>query len=157
MLQPGTPAPDFTLPATGNQTITLSALRGRPIILYFYPKDNTPGCTTQAIAFRDHYDQFQAHGALILGLSRDTLASHERFRQKHQLPFDLISDPDEVACRAYDVLREKVRYGKVTRGIERSTFLIAPDGTLARIWRNVKVEGHIAQILAVLAAPSSSA
>lgn len=144
------PAPDFTLPATGNQTITLSALKGKPVVLYFYPRDNTPGCTNEAIAFRDLYDQFTALGAVILGLSRDSVASHEKFKAKFSLPFDLVSDPDEVACQAYDVMRNKTMYGKPVRGIERSTFLIDADGNIAAIWRKVKVDGHAEAVLAKL-------
>lgn len=144
------PAPDFTLPATGNQTITLSALKGKPVVLYFYPRDNTPGCTNEAIAFRDLYDQFTALGAVILGLSRDSVASHEKFKAKFSLPFDLASDPEEVACQAYDVMRNKTMYGKPVRGIERSTFLIDADGNIAAIWRKVKVDGHAEAVLAKL-------
>ncbi|WP_438438010.1 peroxiredoxin [Hydrogenophilus thermoluteolus] len=144
------PAPDFTLPATGNQTITLSALKGKPVVLYFYPRDNTPGCTNEAIAFRDLYDQFTALGAVILGLSRDSVASHEKFKAKFSLPFDLVSDPEEVACQAYDVMRNKTMYGKPVRGIERSTFLIDADGNIAAIWRKVKVDGHAEAVLAKL-------
>lgn len=144
------PAPDFTLPATGNQTITLSALKGKPVVLYFYPRDNTPGCTHEAIAFRDLYDQFTALGAVILGLSRDSVASHEKFKAKFSLPFDLVSDPEEVACQAYDVMRNKTMYGKPVRGIERSTFLIDADGNIAAIWRKVKVDGHAEAVLAKL-------
>lgn len=144
------PAPDFTLPATGNQTITLSALKGKPVVLYFYPRDNTPGCTNEAIAFRDLYDQFTALGAVIMGLSRDSVASHEKFKAKFSLPFDLVSDPEEVACQAYDVMRNKTMYGKPVRGIERSTFLIDADGNIAAIWRKVKVDGHAEAVLAKL-------
>ncbi|MBW7655826.1 peroxiredoxin [Hydrogenophilus thermoluteolus] len=144
------PAPDFTLPATGNQTITLSALKGKPVVLYFYPRDNTPGCTNEAIAFRDLYDQFTALGAVILGLSRDSVASHEKFKAKFSLPFDLVSDSEEVACQAYDVMRNKTMYGKPVRGIERSTFLIDADGNIAAIWRKVKVDGHAEAVLAKL-------
>ncbi|MFN4022141.1 MAG: peroxiredoxin [Hydrogenophilus thermoluteolus] len=144
------PAPDFTLQATGNQTITLSALKGKPVVLYFYPRDNTPGCTNEAIAFRDLYDQFTALGAVILGLSRDSVASHEKFKAKFSLPFDLVSDPEEVACQAYDVMRNKTMYGKPVRGIERSTFLIDADGNIAAIWRKVKVDGHAEAVLAKL-------
>ncbi|GAB6049404.1 peroxiredoxin [Hydrogenophilus islandicus] len=144
------PAPDFTLPATGNQTITLSALKGRPVVLYFYPRDNTPGCTNEAIAFRDHYAEFTQFGAVILGLSRDSVASHERFKEKFSLPFDLVSDPEELACAAYDVMRNKTMYGKPVRGIERSTFLIDANGHIAALWRKVKVEGHAEEVLEAL-------
>lgn len=146
------PAPDFTLPATGGQTITLSALRGHPVVLYFYPKDDTPGCTNEAIAFRDRFSEFQALGAVILGISRDALASHEKFKAKYRLPFDLVSDPEEVACQAYDVIKHKTMYGKPVRGIERSTFLIAPGGSVVALWRKVKVDGHAEAVLAQLRA-----
>jgi len=144
------PAPDFTLPATGNKTITLSALKGRPVVLYFYPRDNTPGCTNEAIAFRDHYAEFTQLGAVILGVSRDSIASHEKFKEKFSLPFDLVSDPEEVACTAYDVMRNKTMYGKPVRGIERSTFLIDANGQIAALWRQVKVEGHAEELLEAL-------
>jgi len=150
MVEPNQPAPDFTLPATGNQTITLSALAGRPVVLYFYPKDDTPGCTNEAIAFRDRFPEFQALGAVILGVSRDSVASHEKFKTKYQLPFDLVSDPDEVACQAYGVIKNKTMYGKPVRGIERSTFLIATDGMIAAAWRKVKVDGHADAVLQAL-------
>jgi len=150
MIEPNQPAPDFTLPATGNQTITLSALAGRPVVLYFYPKDDTPGCTNEAIAFRDRFPEFQALGAVILGVSRDSVASHEKFKTKYQLPFDLVSDPDEVACQAYEVIKNKTMYGKPVRGIERSTFLIAADGMIAAAWRKVKVDGHADAVLQAL-------
>ena len=150
MLEPGTLAPDFTLPATGGQEITLSALRGRPVALYFYPKDNTPGCTNEAIAFRDLAPEFSALGAVILGLSRDSVKSHENFKAKYQLPFELVSDPDEIACSAYGVIKDKTMYGKPVRGIERSTFLIGPDGRILHLWRGVKVDGHAQEVLAAL-------
>ena len=150
MLEPGTLAPDFTLPATGGQEITLSALRGRPVVLYFYPKDNTPGCTNEAIAFRDLTPEFSALGAVILGVSRDSVKSHENFKAKYQLPFELVSDPDEIACTAYDVIKNKTMYGKPVRGIERSTFLIGPDGRILHLWRGVKVDGHAQEVLAAL-------
>ena len=141
-------APDFTLPATGDRTITLSALRGAPLVLYFYPKDNTPGCTTESAGFRDHHAAFAAAGCAIYGLSRDSLASHEKFKTKLELPFELISDPDEVACTAYAVMKMKNMYGKQVRGIERSTFLIDAEGRIAREWRGVKVPGHVEEVLA---------
>ncbi len=150
MLEIGQPAPNLTLPATGAKTVALSQLAGKWVVLYFYPKDNTPGCTNEAIGFRDHHADFAALDAVILGVSRDSIASHEKFRAKYALPFDLLSDADEVASQTYDVIRDKVMYGKPVRGIERSTFLIAPDGTLAAIWRKVKVEGHVEAVLAKL-------
>ena len=143
----GQPAPDFALPATGDRTIRLADLRGRNVVLYFYPKDNTPGCTTEGQDFRDHLAGFAAADAVVLGVSRDSLRSHENFRAKHDLGFDLLSDPDERACTAYGVIREKNMYGRKVRGIERSTFLIDADGILRREWRGVKVRGHVEEIL----------
>lgn len=147
----GTKAPDFTLPATGDRRIKLSALRGQPVVLYFYPKDNTPGCTQEGQAFRDRHAEFAAHGAIVLGVSRDGLASHENFKAQQALPFDLLADTGEIACRRYDVIREKNLYGRKVFGIERSTFLIDAAGTLAREWRKVKVAGHADEVLAAVA------
>lgn len=141
------PSPDFTLPATGGQTITLSAMRGRWLVLYFYPKDNTPGCTTEGQAFRDLYAQFQKAGAVVFGISRDSLRTHENFKAKHDFPFELLSDTDEQACKAFDVLKEKNMYGRITLGIERSTFLFDREGILRQEWRKVKVAGHAAEVL----------
>ncbi len=143
-------APDFTLPATGGETVTLSALRPHSVVLYFYPKDNTPGCTNEAIAFRDRYRDFQTLGVVILGVSRDSVASHEKFKAKYQLPFQLVSDPQEIACQAYGVIKNKTMYGKPVRGIERSTFVIAGNGTIAAQWRKVKVDGHVDEVLAAV-------
>ena len=144
----GKPAPDFEAAATRNRTIRLSDFRGeRNVVLYFYPKDNTPGCSQEAQDFRDHWRRFTSRKTVILGVSRDSLASHERFREKFQLPFDLISDPDEVVCTLYDVIRMKNMYGKKVRGIERSTFLIDRDGILRREWRKVKIKGHVEEVL----------
>lgn len=142
-----TPAPDFTLPATGDNSVTLSALRGSKVVLYFYPKDNTPGCTTETSAFRDHHAAFAAAGCTIFGISRDSLKSHENFKSKLALPFELISDAEEVACQAFDVIKMKNMYGKQVRGIERSTFLIDANGNIARAWRGVKVPGHVEEVL----------
>ena len=147
----GNKAPDFTLPATGDQKVKLSALRGQPVVLYFYPRDNTPGCTQEGQAFRDRHTAFAAHGAIILGISRDSLASHARFKAGQALPFDLLADTDERACRSYDVIREKNLYGRKVVGIERSTFLIDAAGTLVREWRKVRVEGHAEEVLAAVA------
>ena len=143
----GQPAPDFDLPATGDQSLRLSDLRGRNVVLYFYPKDNTPGCTTEGQDFRDRLDAFKAANAVVIGVSRDGVKSHENFRRKHDLGFDLASDTDEQACLAYDVIREKNMYGRRVRGIERSTFLIDADGVLRREWRGVKVPGHVDEVL----------
>ncbi|MCE1185472.1 peroxiredoxin [Zoogloea sp.] len=141
------PAPDFTLPATGGQLITLSALAGKKVVLYFYPKDSTPGCTTESQQFRDLHEQFVAAGALVFGISRDGLRSHDNFRAKQSLPFDLISDGEETACSLYAVIKMKNMYGKQVRGIERSTFVIDAAGVLRREWRGVKVPGHAQEVL----------
>jgi peroxiredoxin Q/BCP len=143
----GQPAPDFTLLATSGQTIRLSDLRGQFVVLYFYPKDSTPGCTQEGQDFRDLYPQFQAEGADIFGVSRDSLKSHENFKCKQAFPFELLSDADEMLCGLYAVIRMKNLYGKQVRGIERSTFLIDPVGQLAAEWRKVGVKGHAAAVL----------
>ena len=142
----GQPVPDFTAAATGGQ-VSLSALKGSKVVLYFYPKDNTPGCTNESADFRDRTPQFEQAGARILGVSRDSLKSHEGFKAKLELPFELVSDPDESLCGLFGVIRMKNMYGKQVRGIERSTFVIAADGTLAREWRGVKVPGHADDVL----------
>ncbi len=146
-IQVGKPVPDFTLPATGDKTVSLKSLKGRTVVLYFYPKDNTPGCTTESCDFRDHSAAFSKAGVTILGVSRDTLASHEKFRAKYEFPFDLLSDGDEKLCRLFDVIREKNMYGKKVMGVERSTFLIDKQGVLRREWRKVKVDGHVEEVL----------
>ncbi|MDG0023074.1 peroxiredoxin [Trinickia sp. Y13] len=138
--------PDFSAPATGGE-ITLSGLRGKKLVLYFYPKDNTPGCTTEGLQFRDLYPQFQKAGAEIVGVSRDSLRSHENFKAKLELPFPLISDTDESLCSLFGVIKMKKMYGKEVRGIERSTFLIDAQGVLRREWRGVKVPGHVDETL----------
>ncbi len=140
-------APDFTLPATGGKTITLSALRGRKVVLYFYPKDSTPGCTNETKDFGAEHAAFAAAGCEIFGISRDSLKSHDNFKAKLELPFELISDPDETACEAFGVMKLKNMYGKQVRGIERSTFVIDAEGHIAREWRGVKVPGHAAEVL----------
>ncbi|MBL8437567.1 MAG: peroxiredoxin [Zoogloeaceae bacterium] len=140
-------APDFSLPATGSQTLTLSALRGALVVLYFYPKDNTPGCTTETQDFRDLHPQFAALGCRIVGISRDSVKSHENFKAKLGLPFDLVSDADEVACSLYGVIKMKNMYGKQVRGIERSTFVIDAAGVVRREVRGVKVPGHAQAML----------
>lgn len=142
------PAANFSLPATGGTTVSLSALRGNPFVLYFYPKDNTPGCTTETAAFRDHHYAFAAAGCAVFGVSRDSLKSHENFKAKLGLPFELLSDGDESACLAYDVIKMKNMYGKQVRGVERSTFVIGPDNLILREWRGVKVPGHAEEVLA---------
>lgn len=141
---------DFSLPATGNKEVTLGNLRGKAVVIYFYPKDSTPGCTLEGQDFRDQYEGFTAAGAVILGVSRDSLKSHENFKLKQEFPFDLISDQDEVLCHLFDVIRLKNMYGKQVRGIERSTFLIDKDGVLRKEWRGVKVKGHVADVLSSL-------
>ncbi|ATE59725.1 peroxiredoxin [Thauera sinica] len=141
-------APDFTLSATAGRTITLNALRGRKVVLYFYPKDNTPGCTNETRDFGGHHAAFAAAGCEVFGISRDSLKSHENFKAKLELPFDLIADPDEVACEAYGVMKMKNMYGKEVRGVERSTFVIDAGGRIAREWRGVKVPGHAEEVLA---------
>jgi peroxiredoxin Q/BCP len=138
---------DFHIAATGDQTIQLKTLRGKKVILYFYPKDSTPGCTTEGQDFRDLHANFKRQNVVILGASRDSLASHEKFRAKHQFPFDLLSDPDETLCRQFDVIREKSLYGRKFMGVERSTFLIDEKGKLRQEWRKVKVKGHAEQVL----------
>ena len=138
---------DFDAPATGGAPFRLSNHKGRPVVLYFYPKDNTPGCTAEGADFRDRHEQFAKLGAVVAGVSRDSLKSHEGFKAKMRFPFELISDPDEKLCTQFGVIRMKNMYGRQVRGIERSTFLIAPDGKLAREWRRVKVPGHADAVL----------
>ena len=138
---------DFKAPATGEQTIQLKALRGQAVVIYFYPKDATPGCTTEGQTFRDLYSRFKRANTLVIGVSKDSLASHERFREKQQFPFPLIADEDGKVCALFDVIKEKNMYGKKFLGIERSTFLIDTDGKLAREWRKVRVKGHAEEVL----------
>jgi peroxiredoxin Q/BCP len=142
---------DFAAPATGG-TFKLSAHKGEPVVLYFYPKDNTPGCTTEGAQFRDAYARLRKAGAVVVGVSRDSIKSHEGFKAKMELPFELISDADEKLCAQFDVIRMKNMYGKQVRGIERSTFLIDADGKLAHEWRKVKVDGHVDEVLAAVQA-----
>jgi len=138
---------DFALPSTGGGTFRLSDHAGRRVVLYFYPKDNTPGCTNEGAAFRDLHDKFARAGAVIAGISRDSAKSHEGFKSKMGFPFELLSDADEALCQRFGVIKMKNMYGKKVRGIERSTFLIGPDGTLVREWRKVKVDGHADEVL----------
>ena len=140
------PVPDFTAAATGGD-FALSALRGKKVVLYFYPKDNTPGCTTEGLQFRDLYPKFKKAGAEIVGVSRDSLRSHDNFKAKLELPFQLIADTDETLCSLFNVIKMKKMYGKEVRGIERSTFVIDAEGVLRREWRGVKVPGHVDEIL----------
>lgn len=138
---------DFTAEATGGKNIRLKDLRGKNVVLYFYPKDNTPGCTLEGQDFRDLHDKFKRQKTVILGVSKDSIASHERFREKQGFPFDLLSDPDEKLCKKFDVIKEKSMYGKKYLGVERSTFLIDSAGKLRREWRKVKVKGHAQEVL----------
>lgn len=140
-------APDLTLPATGDQSVSLSDLRGEKVVLYFYPKDNTPGCTNETRDFGALHDQFIAAGCRVFGISRDSIKSHENFKAKLELPFELLSDADEAACQAFDVIKMKNMYGKQVRGIERSTFVIDGEGAIRREWRKVKVDGHANEVL----------
>lgn len=142
----GQPVPAFTASSTQGE-ISLESLKGRPTVLYFYPKDNTPGCTTQAQGFRDMHDAFEAAGVRVIGVSRDSLKSHENFTAKHSLPFALISDSDETLCNLFGVIKMKNMYGKQVRGIERSTFLIDADGVLQQEWRGLRVPGHVEAVL----------
>ena len=138
---------DFSLPATGNQTFTLSGARGKHLVIYFYPKDNTPGCTTEAQQFRDLHAKFNKANCGVVGISRDSIKSHENFKAKFNLPFELLSDTDETACNLFGVIKQKNMYGKQVRGIERSTFVIDKDGILRREWRGLKADGHAHEVL----------
>ena len=138
---------DFTFNATNNLTATLNDFKGQNVVLYFYPKDSTPGCTTQGQDFRDNYSQFQQLNTQIFGISRDSLKSHTNFKTKHNFPFELISDPEEHLCQLFAVIKMKSMYGKQVRGIERSTFIINPEGILTHAWRKVSVKGHVEDVL----------
>lgn len=150
--QLGKKVPAFTLAATGDQTIKLSQLKGSKVVLYFYPKDSTPGCTTEGLDFKANISKFKRAGAIVLGVSRDSLASHEKFKEKQGFPFDLLADEDETLCQLFDVIKMKNMYGKKVRGIERSTFLIDEKGVLRQEWRKVKVAGHVEEVLAAVKA-----
>lgn len=143
-----TPVADFQAEATSGQTVKLSALKGQQVVIYFYPKDSTPGCTTEGQGFRDQYSAFQAANTLIFGVSRDSLKSHENFKCKQEFPFELISDKDEAVCQLFDVIKLKKLYGKEYLGVDRSTFLIDKEGVLRKEWRGVKVPGHVDAVLA---------
>ncbi|NNU80652.1 peroxiredoxin [Halovulum dunhuangense] len=145
--QPGENAPDFTLPRDGGQTVSLADFAGKALVLYFYPKDDTGGCTKEAVAFSGLLDDFHAAGAAVLGVSKDTVAKHEKFVAKHDLTVPLLSDAEGDLCERYGAWVEKSMYGKSYMGIERCTFLIGPDGTIARVWRKVKVPGHAEEVL----------
>jgi len=141
------PVADFQVQATSEQAVTLSALKGQQVVIYFYPKDSTPGCTTQGQGFRDHHAEFKAANTVVFGVSRDSLKSHENFRAKQAFPFELISDKDESLCQLFDVIKLKKLYGKEYLGVDRSTFLIDKNGVLRKEWRGVKVPGHVAAVL----------
>lgn len=143
----GENAIDFTLPASDGSTVTLSEYRGKWVVLYFYPKDMTPGCTTEACDFRDNYTGLTELDTVVFGVSRDPIRSHEKFVQKHQLPFLLLSDEEEKVCRQYDVIKEKNMFGKKRLGVERSTFLIDPEGKISMIYRKVSVKNHVQEVL----------
>ena len=141
---------DFELSSTGGKTFKISEHLGKTLVIYFYPKDSTPGCTTQGQQFRDHFTEFNASDTEIFGISRDSIKSHENFKAKFEFPFDLLSDNEELACKLFDVIKMKKMYGKEVRGIERSTFVINKEGVLIREWRGVKVDGHIPEVLAFI-------
>jgi peroxiredoxin Q/BCP len=152
LLREGDPAPDFTLTSDSGETVKLSSFRGEPVVLYFYPKDDTPGCTTQACGIRDVYADLRDRGAVVLGVSPDDEASHVKFKEKYSLPFTLLADPDHEVAEEYGVWKERNMYGKKSMGIERSTFVIDADGNVAKVMRRVKPETHAADVLAALPA-----
>jgi peroxiredoxin Q/BCP len=143
----GKKVPDFNLPATGEKSVKLSDLKGKKVVLYFYPKDSTPGCTLEGQNFRDNIKKFRGQDTVILGISRDSVSSHEKFKKNECFPFDLLSDTDEKLCKLFDVIKEKNMYGKKVMGIERSTFLLDEEGVLRQEWRKVKIEGHVDEVL----------
>ena len=147
----GNVVPDFEITCTGEKTLKRSDLEGKYVVFYFYPKDHTPGCTQEGRDFRDNMNEFENLNTLIFGVSRDSVRTHENFREKQCFPFDLLADADEVLCNLFDVIKMKKMYGRQSMGIERSTFLIAPDGTLLWEWRKVKVKGHVQQVLGKVA------
>ena len=151
-LKEGDMAPDFELPSSTGRSVRLSSLRGKKVVLYFYPKDDTPGCTAEACAFRDTLPKFERTDALVLGVSRDSLESHARFIEKYSINFALLSDEDGVAHRLYDTWRRKTNYGRTYMGTERSTFVLGEDGRIKKIFRKVRVDGHEAEVLAALKA-----
>ena len=143
----GDKAPDFTLPTDGNGSVSLAKLRGKPVVLYFYPKDDTSGCTAEACGFRDSFPDYGKTGAMVIGVSRDSVASHDKFKKKHGLPFILAADQDGKVCESYGVWVEKSMYGRKYMGIDRSTFLIDRDGVVRGAWHKVKVPGHVGEVL----------
>jgi thioredoxin-dependent peroxiredoxin len=150
VVEEGQPAPNFELSSDAGEPVRLSDLHGKPVVLYFYPKDDTPGCTVQACEIRDAYDDFREKGAVVLGVSPDDEASHVKFKQKYKLPFTLLADPEHRVAEQYGVWKERNMYGKKSMGIERSTFVIAPDGTVAKVMRRVKPDEHAARVLEAL-------
>lgn len=150
MIEEGTSAPDFSLKTDSGETVTLSELRGKPVVLFFYPKDDTPGCTTQACGIRDAYKEFEDAGAVVLGVSPDDEASHAKFKQKYDLPFTLLADSGHEVADTYGVWGEKSMYGKTYMGVDRSTFVIGPDGNVAKVFRKVKPDEHADQVLEAL-------
>jgi peroxiredoxin Q/BCP len=154
VVEEGKPAPDFTLRSDAGEDVALSSLKGSPVVLYFYPRDDTPGCTTQACGIRDAWGEFQRRGAVVLGISPDDEASHVTFREKYDLPFTLLADPGHEVAEQYGVWVEKTNYGKTSMGIERSTFVLDADGTVTKVMRRVKPDTHADQVLAALPAPS---
>ena len=154
MVEEGSSAPEFELRSDTGETVRLSELRGRPVVLYFYPRDHTSGCTTQACGIRDAWSEFERAGAVVLGVSPYDVASHESFRADYELPFTLLADPDHKVAEAYGVWTEKSRYGRTYMGIARTTFVIAPDGTVEKVLHDVKPATHAEDVLAVLCAPA---
>jgi thioredoxin-dependent peroxiredoxin len=151
MVEEGSAAPDFELESDTGETVRLSALRGRPVVLYFYPRDDTPGCTTQACGIRDAYGEFEKAGAVVLGVSPDKVASHVKFKAKYELPFTLLADTEKTVAEAYGVWGEKMRYGRKYFGVKRTTFVIDADGTVAKVFENVKADAHADDVLKALA------
>jgi peroxiredoxin Q/BCP len=147
VVEEGKQAPEFELESDSGKTVRLSDLRGSSVVLYFYPKDDTPGCTTEACEFRDAYDRFRKQGVEVIGVSPDRVDSHRKFKDKHELPFPLLADPDHTVAEAYGVWKEKKNYGKTSMGIDRSTFVIGPDGTLVKAMRGIRAAGHAAAVL----------
>jgi len=152
MVNIGKKVPPFSLPATGDKNVSLKDFKGTHLVIYFYPKDSTPGCTLEGQDFRDRYAEFKKAGADVVGVSRDSLKAHENFKTKQAFPFDLLSDQDETLCRQFDVIHEKNMYGRKVMGIVRSTFLIDGNGVLQKEWRKVKVKGHVDEVLTAVKA-----
>ena len=146
----GKKCPDFLVESTGDKKLSNGDFEGKNLVIFFYPKDNTPGCTLEGQDFRDNYEEFKKFNAEILGISRDSIKSHENFKEKQNFPFDLLSDPDEMMCKSFDVMREKSMYGKKYIGVDRSTFLIDSKGKIVKEWRAVKVKGHVLDVLEAL-------